>query len=48
MWSIGDADHNTVHLVPIYNSLLKRAKCVEREVKVWNEDGIARLQGCFD
>ena len=45
---IGDADHNTVHLVPIYKSLLKSAKCVEREVKVWNEDGIARLQGCFD
>ena len=45
---IGDSDHNTVHLVPIYKSLLKRAKCVEREVKVWNEDGIARLQGCFD
>ena len=45
---IGDADHNTVHLVPIYKSLLKRAKCVERQVKVWNEDSTARLQGCFD
>ena len=46
---IGDADHNTVHLVPIYKSLLKlSAKCVERQVKVWNEDSTARLQGCFD
>ena len=45
---IGDADHNTVHLVPIYKSLLKRAKCVERQVKVWTEDSTARLQGCFD
>ena len=45
---IGDADHNTVHLVPIYRCLLKRAKRVRRQVKVWNEDSIARLQGCFD
>ena len=45
---IGDADHNTVRLVPIYRCLLKRAKCVRRHVKVWNEDSIARLQDCFD
>ncbi len=53
VWSIakppiGDADHNTVHLVPIYTSLMKRVKCVEKQVKVWNEDSTARLQGCFD
>ena len=45
---IGDSDHNTVHLVPIYKCVLKCAKCVERHVKVWNEDSVARLQGCFD
>ena len=45
---IGDADHNTVHLVPIYKCVMMRAKCVERLVKVWNEDSVARLQGCFD
>ena len=45
---IRDADHNTVHLGPVYRFLLKCAKCVGRQVKVWNEDSIARLQGCFD
>ena len=45
---IGDGHHNTVHIVPIYKSLLKHAKCFEKHVKVWNEDIIARLQGCFD
>ena len=45
---IGDANHNTVHLVPIYKCVLKRAKCVKRQVKVWTEDSVARLQDCFD
>ena len=45
---IGDIDHNTVHLVPIYRCVLKRAKCVERLVKVSDGDRVARLQGCFD
>ena len=45
---IGDADHNTVHLVPIYRCHMKRDKCIGRQVKVWNEDSIDRLQGCFD
>ena len=31
---IGDADHNTVHLLPIYKCVLKSAKCVESHVKV--------------
>ena len=37
----------TVHLVPFYKCVTKRAKCVERQVKVWDEDSVARLQGCF-
>ena len=38
----------SVHLVPIYKCVLKRAKCAERQVKEWNEDSVARLQGCSD
>ena len=45
---IVDADHNTVHFIPIYKCVLKRAKWVERQVKVWNENSVARIQGCFD
>ena len=40
---IGDAVHNTVHLVPIYKCVLKRAKYVESQVKVCNQDSVARL-----
>ena len=31
-----------------YLFILKRAKCIERQVKVWDENSVARLQGCFD
>ena len=44
---LGDFN-NTIQMVHICKCVLKRAKCVERHVKVWNEDSVARLQGCFD
>ena len=41
--------HAAVHFRPLTMHVQSFGRfCVEREVKVWNEDGIARLQGCFD
>lgn len=46
--AIGSSDHNTVHLHPVYKSVLRRTKVCKRQVKVWNEDSSLALQGCFD
>ena len=45
---IGDSDHNTIHLVPLYKCVLKRAKCTERQVNVWDKDSVTSQQGYFD
>ena len=37
-----------INCIIIIIIILKRAKCVERQVMVWNEDSVARLQSCFD
>ncbi|KAK0136692.1 hypothetical protein N1851_027139 [Merluccius polli] len=42
------SDHNVVYLRPIYQRLLQREKPQERSIKVWNNDSIMALQGCFD
>ena len=45
---LGASDHNVVHLRPVYQRLLEREKPQKRTVKIWNEDSIMALQGCFD
>ncbi|KAK0139584.1 hypothetical protein N1851_023529 [Merluccius polli] len=45
---LGASDHNVVHLRPVYQRLLEREKPQTRTVKIWNEDSIMALQGCFD
>ena len=45
---LGASDHNVVYLRPTYQRLLQREKPQERSVKVWNNDSIMALQGCFD
>ena len=41
------SDHNVVHLIPTYRSLLKRSKPQVKTIHVWNNDGIETLKGCF-
>ncbi len=45
---IGFSDHNVVHLLPAYKSVLRREKTLERKVQVWSEDSSLALQSCFD
>lgn len=42
------ADHNCVHLLLTYKTVLKREKVQTKEVKVWTNDAVCALQGCFD
>lgn len=44
---LGQADHNCVHLLPTYKTLLRRGKVESKEVKVWTEDSTQCLQECF-
>lgn len=46
--ALGSSDHNTVHLLPVYKTVLRREKVRKGQVKVWNEDSSLALQGCFD
>lgn len=46
--ALGSADHNCVLLLPTYKSVLKREKIQTKEVKIWSEESIACLQGCFE
>lgn len=45
---LGSADHNCVHLIPVYRTCLQRAKVETRQVKVWSEEATLALQGCLD
>ena len=45
---LGSADHNCVHLLPIYKTALKKERVQTRDVKVWTEDSTLCLQECFD
>lgn len=46
--ALGSSDHNTVHLYPVYKTVLRREKVCKRQVMVWNEESSLTLQGCFD
>lgn len=45
---LGTSDHSVVHLRPVYQRLLEREKPQVKTVKMWNNDSIMALQGCFD
>lgn len=45
---LGSADLNCVYLLPTHKTVLKREKIQTREVKVWTNDAVSSLQGCFD
>lgn len=45
---LGASDHSVVYLRPVYLRLLKREKPQEKSVKVWDNDSIMTLQGCFE
>jgi len=46
--ALGSSDHNSVHLLPTYTSVLRREKPVRKQVKVWTEDSSSALQACFE
>lgn len=45
---LGFSDHNVVHLLPSYRTVLHRDKAQTGEVQVWTQDRTLALQGCFD
>ncbi|CAL9696621.1 unnamed protein product [Knipowitschia caucasica] len=45
---LGRADHNIVHLRPIYEPVVRRHPAVSRVVKLWNVDTEEALRDCFD
>ncbi len=44
---LGLADHNVIHLLPVYKQRLKQHKPMIYSTLQWSEDAIARLQGCL-
>lgn len=44
---LSNSDHKTIHLIPTYKTALKRRKPLRKTVKVWTEDTIETLKGCF-
>ena len=46
--SRGSADQNCVYLLPTNKTVLKKEKAQSRDVKVWANDAVSSLQGCFD
>lgn len=44
---LANSDHNTIHLIPTYKSLLKRSKPQLKTVMVWSDESIETLKACF-
>ena len=44
---LSNSDHNAIHLLSTYRSVFKSSKPEIRTVKVWSEDIIDELKGCF-
>ena len=44
---LSNSDHNTIHLIPAYNSVFKSSKPEHKTVNVWSDDAIETLKGCF-
>lgn len=45
---LGVADHNCIQLIPSYCTALQRVKPVTKWVKVWTDESILSLQGCYE
>lgn len=45
---LGLSDHNTVFLIPVYKTVLKRYKAETKYIRKWSDDSSLALQGCFD
>lgn len=41
------SDHNTVHLIPTYKTVLKSSKPIVKNMQVWSENSIESLKGCI-
>lgn len=46
--AIGGSDHNVVFLLPSYRQKLKREKSKMTSVRLWDDNSVTALQGCFD
>ncbi len=44
---LGCSDHISVMLIPAYRPLLKLAKPVQKQIKVWPDNATSALQDCF-
>ncbi|KAI3372130.1 hypothetical protein L3Q82_006986 [Scortum barcoo] len=45
---LGRADHNLVHLLPVYKTLVHRQPAVTHTVKKWSEEAEEALKDCFN
>lgn len=45
---LSTADHNCVHLIPVYHSALRRGEVLTKRIQNWTEDSSLTLQGCLD
>ncbi len=45
---LGLSDHMSVHLIPAYTPLRKRAPTITKMVKTWPEGAFQQLQDCFE
>jgi hypothetical protein len=45
---VGKSDHDTVQLVPSYLPKIKSQPVVKKNVKLWNNESVEQLQGCFE
>ncbi|KAI3374145.1 hypothetical protein L3Q82_006004 [Scortum barcoo] len=45
---LGRADHNLVHLLPVYKTLVHRQPAVTSTVKKWSEEAEEALKDCFN
>ncbi|CAI5677546.1 unnamed protein product [Oreochromis niloticus] len=46
--ALGSSDHNVIHLLPAYRSVIRREKACVKRTNVWTKDSCVALQGCFD
>lgn len=45
--ALSNSDHNIIHLLPTYRSVLNSCKPETQTVKAWTSDKIEELNGCF-
>jgi hypothetical protein len=45
---LGRSDHAMIYLVPVYRQRLKTVKPITRTVKLWTNEAVGRLQGCYE